>query len=75
MRTIRTSMLVVLIAGIGLGCAGESRKRGRKLDYCTCLTWGVVGAYPGPDYSPPRKPPLCKLILKRQKGRDCPIPP
>ncbi len=73
--TMRTSMIVVLIAAFGIGCAGGSRKQGERLDYCTCQMWGVTGVDPGPDYQPPPRPAACERILKRANQEDCPIPP
>jgi len=55
-----------------LGCAhGEPRP---KLDYCQCLTWGMTGVDPGPDYQPPPRPPSCEQTLK-QPRRNCSAPP
>jgi hypothetical protein len=72
---MRTSMTVILIATFAMGCAGGSRKRGERLDYCTCDMWGVTGVDPGPDSRPPPRPVACKRILKRANEEDCPIPP
>lgn len=73
---MRNSMIVmVLIAGLGLGCAGESQTRRSKLDYCTCETWGATGMDPGPGYQPPPRPAACERILKRPSDRYCPVPP
>jgi hypothetical protein len=29
-------MIVALIAGLGIACAGKTQKRAEQLDYCTC---------------------------------------
>lgn len=73
--SIRTSMIVALIAGVAIGCAGKSQDRGRRLDYCSCEMWGVTGMDPGPGHQPSPRPAACKRILKRPAERNCPIPP
>jgi hypothetical protein len=79
--SMRTSMIVALITGLAIGCAGKSQEQGSQsperdsqLDYCSCLLWGVTGPPPRPEDQPSPRPAACERILKRPSDEDCPIP-